>query len=81
MKPAYRRHPQQRHPGACLMKPEATYDIFRKTSDQDATWVETVDGLEQAKKRLIKLASTTPGAYLLYDPRLAEFIEPFAESA
>jgi len=81
MKPAYRRHPQQRHPGACLMKPEATYDIFRKTSDQDATWVETVDGLEQARRRLVKLACTTPGAYLLYDPRLAEFIEPFAESA
>jgi hypothetical protein len=63
------------------MEPEATYDIFRKTSPQDATWVETVTGLEHAKKRLIKLASTSPGAYLLYDPRNAQFIEPFAESA
>ena len=63
------------------MEPEATYDIFRKTSDKDATWVETVTGLEPAKKRLVNLASTTPGAYLLYDPRIAQFIEPFAESA
>jgi hypothetical protein len=63
------------------MESEATYDIFRKTSDKDATWVETVTGLELAKKRLVKLASTTPGAYLLYDPRIAQFIEPFAESA
>ena len=63
------------------MKPEATYDIFRKTSEKNATWVETVTGLEHAKKRLVKLASTTPGAYLLYDPRIAQFIEPFVESA
>jgi hypothetical protein len=63
------------------MEPEATYDIFRKTSEKNATWVETVTGLEHAKKRLVKLASTTPGAYLLYDPRIAQFIEPFVESA
>ena len=63
------------------MEPEATYDIFRKTSEKNATWVESVTGLEHAKKRLVKLASTTPGAYLLYDPRIAQFIEPFVESA
>ncbi len=63
------------------MEPEATYDIFRKTSDKNATWVESVAGLSQAKKRMMKLASTTPGAYLLYDPSLGEFIEPFADSA
>jgi hypothetical protein len=63
------------------MEPEATYDIFRKTSNNDATWVESVTGLEQAKKRMMRLASTTPGAYLLYDPRIAEFIEPFADTA
>jgi len=63
------------------MEPETTYDIFRKTSDKDATWVESVTGLEHAKKRMMKLASTTPGAYLLYDPHVDGFIEPFAESA
>jgi hypothetical protein len=63
------------------MEPEATFDIFRKTSDKDATWVESVTGLDHAKKRLVKLASTSPGAYLLYDPRVEGFIEPFAESA
>jgi len=63
------------------MELEATYDIFRKTSEKDATWVEAVTGLERAKKRMLRLASTTPGAYLLYDPRLSAFIEPFANSA
>lgn len=63
------------------MIPEATYDIFRKTSATDTTWVEAVTGLERAKKRLLRLASTTPGAYLLYDPRTSTFIEPFAKSA
>ena len=67
--------------GRCAVQPEATYDIFRKTSNKDATWVESVTGLEHAKKRMLRLASTTPGAYLLYDPRIAAFIEPFAESA
>lgn len=67
--------------GDGVTKPEPTYDIFRKTSDQAATWVESVTGLEQAKKRMLRLASTTPGAYLLYDPRQAAFIEPFADSA
>jgi hypothetical protein len=67
--------------GEGITEPEPIYDIFRKTSDQAATWVESVTGLEQAKKRMLRLASTTPGAYLLYDPRLATFIEPFADSA
>jgi hypothetical protein len=80
---AWRKIPElsQRGHGECIMEPEAIYDIFRKTSDKDATWVESVTGLEQAKKRMLKLASTTPGAYLLYDPRISEFIEPFANSA
>jgi hypothetical protein len=60
---------------------DTTYDIFRKLSGEDAVWVETVENLQQAKKRLIALATSTPGAYLIFDPREHKFIEPFANSA
>ena len=60
---------------------DTTYDIFWKLSGEDAVWVETVDDLQQAKKRLITLATTTPGAYLIFDPREHKFIEPFADTA
>jgi hypothetical protein len=60
---------------------DSTFDIFRKTSDKGAVWVETVQGLWQAKKRLISLNSTTPGMYLVFDATAGQFIEPFAESA
>jgi hypothetical protein len=60
---------------------DLAFDIFRKTSDKDAVWVETVQGLSQAKKRLISLNSTVPGTYLVFDAAGEKFIEPFAESA
>jgi hypothetical protein len=60
---------------------DLAFDIFRKTSDKDAVWVETVQGLSQAKKRLISLNSTVPGTYLVFDAAAEKLIEPFAESA
>jgi hypothetical protein len=60
---------------------DLVFDIFRKTSDKDAVFVETVQGMWQAKKRLISLNSTVPGTYLVFDTTAERFIEPFAESA
>ena len=60
---------------------DSAFDIFRKTSDKNAVWVETVQGLWQAKKRLISLNSIAPGTYLVFDAAAEKFIEPFAESA
>ena len=42
------------------------YDIFKKT-DNSVIWVEAVDDIVAAKKRLISLSSTTPGEYKLWD--------------
>jgi hypothetical protein len=60
---------------------DLVFDIFRKTSDKDAVWVEEVQGLWQLKKRLISLNTTVPGTYLVFDATADKFIEPFAECA
>ena len=53
------------------------YDIFKKTPDNSQIWVESVNGLEALKERLVHLASTKPDDYLVYDHRLQRFIDPF----
>jgi hypothetical protein len=60
---------------------DPVFDIFRRTSDKDAVWVEEVQGLRQVKKRLMSLKSTVPGTYLVFDATSDKFIEPFAECA
>jgi hypothetical protein len=55
------------------------YDIFRKTPDNPPIWVESVDGLEAVKRRLLELASTKPDEYLVYDHRAQKFIDPFGD--
>jgi hypothetical protein len=53
----------------------ARYDIFRKATDESFIWIETVEDISEAKKRLITLASTVPGDYRLWDPSRQMFIE------
>jgi hypothetical protein len=57
------------------------YDIFMKDNNDDPVWVETVIGLHQVKKRLMKLSALKPANYLVYDPTERRFIEPFRKSA
>jgi hypothetical protein len=57
------------------------YNIFRKTPDTPLAWVETVVNLDEAKKRLISLASGEPGDYFIWDPDEYKFIEPLPKSA
>jgi hypothetical protein len=57
------------------------YSIFRKTSDTPLAWVEAAANLDDAKKRLISLASTEPGDYFIWDPADHKFIEPLPKSA
>ncbi len=55
---------------------ERAYDIFRKDRpDHEPVWVETVQGLEEAKKRLRVLASKSPGEYMLWDSVNNKFIK------
>jgi hypothetical protein len=47
---------------------EPTFDIFSGTSDKDARWLESIEGLPKARGRMEHLAEVRPGAYFLYDP-------------
>ena len=47
---------------------EPTLDIFSGTSDRDARWLESIQGLSKARGRMERLAEVRPGAYFLYDP-------------
>ena len=53
-----------------------TYDIFRILPDFAPLWVDAVVGLEQARKRSDDLADVESANYLIYDSRMARFIEP-----
>ena len=44
----------------------ATLDIFKRLPDGQPEWVEAVEGLEQAKTRLIRLSSNFPADYFIY---------------
>jgi hypothetical protein len=51
-----------------------TYDIFRDLPDSGPIWIEAVQGLEDARARLMKLLETRPGDYFVYDPVAAKII-------
>jgi hypothetical protein len=57
------------------------YDIFVKPPAGPLTWIETVEDIHEAKKRLISLASSKPGDYFIWDLSEHKFIEQFKESA
>jgi hypothetical protein len=59
---------------------DRTYDIFKKTSNKDAVWLEAVQGLQQAKKRLLHYRSTSTGEYLVFDATEAKFIDVWDEA-
>ncbi|MGD0544880.1 MAG: hypothetical protein ABSB65_10755 [Candidatus Acidiferrales bacterium] len=51
------------------------YDIFQLTAEDDFMWIEAVEDLSSAKKRLISLASTKPGDYRVWDPSRQMFVD------
>jgi hypothetical protein len=56
------------------------YDIFRNCENGDSIWIETVPGLEEAKRRVISLAVASPGKYVLFNAKEGGFVEPFSAS-
>ena len=62
---------------------DGAYDIFRRSSAKDGVWVETVQGFEQAKKRLLHYTSSSNDEYLVFDATEGQFIDVLdkAESA
>jgi hypothetical protein len=57
------------------------YDIYMKTSETPLTWIESAEDLQEAKKRLITLASSKRGDYFIWDLSEHKFIEQPEESA
>ena len=53
---------------------KATYDIFRELPDSSPIWIESVQGLENAKVRLSNLIKSRPGDYFVYDPEAAKIV-------
>ena len=62
---------------------DGAYDIFKKVSAKNAVWVETVQGFEQAKKRLLHHTSSSNDEYLVFDATEERFVDVLgkAESA
>lgn len=56
------------------------FDLLRQNEKGEPVWVETVIGLHNLKKRLMKLSSLKPGKYMVYDPSEGRYIEPFKKS-
>jgi hypothetical protein len=47
----------------------AKFDIFKKLPDGHPLWVKAVEGLEEAKNQLARLAANSPGEYFIYSVR------------
>jgi hypothetical protein len=48
------------------MEPILKFDIFSGTIDKNARWLEAVEGLENAKRRMHELAAKSPGRYFVF---------------
>jgi hypothetical protein len=42
------------------------FDIFKQLRDGTSIWIVAVEGLEQARNRIARLAGIGPGDYLIY---------------
>jgi len=54
---------------------DATFDIFKKLPDGHPLWVQAVEGLEEAKKQLARLAASSPGDYFIYCARNGRIVQ------
>ena len=45
---------------------EPRFDIFSGTPKKDPTWIEEVEGLSSAYRRMNELAAATPGQYFIF---------------
>ena len=51
------------------MELEPIFDIFSRLPDGSPLWLESVEGLEEARERLDGLARVRPGKYFLYSEK------------
>jgi hypothetical protein len=48
---------------------EPVFDIFSRLPDGSPLWLESVEGFEQAQRRLSGFARTQPGEYFIYSEK------------
>ena len=48
------------------MEQISKFDIFSGSIDKDALWLETTEGLANAKQRMNELAAKSPGKYFVF---------------
>lgn len=53
----------------------AMYDIFMRFSDGTPVWLEAIEGLDQAKRRLASLARTSDAEYFIYSEKSGGIVE------
>jgi hypothetical protein len=54
---------------------DAKFDIFKKLPDGHPLWVKAVDGLEEARNQLARLAVSSPGEYFIYSARNGRIVQ------
>ena len=62
---------------------EQTFDIFSGGSDKDGVWIDSVEGLSNARERIEQIAAKTPGKYFLFSAKSSSIllrIETFTNS-
>jgi hypothetical protein len=47
----------------------AKFDIFKRLPDGQPIWIKAVESLEEARRQLIQIATTSPGDYFIYNTR------------
>ena len=60
---------------------EPVFDIFAGASDEEAIWIEAVEGLSNARERMGQIAAEKPGRYFVFscaDHSILARIETFA---
>jgi hypothetical protein len=55
------------------MRPK--FDIFKRLRDGTSLWIVAVEGLEQARNRIARLAVIGPGDYLIYSQEKGLIVE------
>ena len=56
------------------------FDIFKRLRDGTSLWIAAVEGLEEARNRMKRLAIVVPGNYLIYSEEKSLVIESVTNS-
>jgi hypothetical protein len=54
---------------------DSAYDIYKQRAENQLTWMDRVNGIEEARLRAASIGDTSPGNYLIYDFRERAVLE------